>query len=66
MAADQKTNAVRDLLLGEDAAAQADFILGLVSDAAEGKELLNVVSDVIQVRWVAGTPQRGAHCVQDR
>ena len=43
-------NAARDLLLGEDAGAQAEFILGLIAEAAEGREIQNVISDVIQVR----------------
>jgi len=44
------SNAVRDLLLGEDTSQQAEFILNLIAEAAEGgREILNVISDVIQV-----------------
>jgi hypothetical protein len=50
MAEAKTSNAVRDLLLGEDAGQQADLILSLISEAAEGRELQNVISDVIQVR----------------
>jgi hypothetical protein len=45
-------NAVKDLLLGDDPqkdAQRAELILSLISDAAEGREIANVVSDVIQV-----------------
>ncbi|KAI8464574.1 MAG: hypothetical protein J3K34DRAFT_114028 [Monoraphidium minutum] len=54
MAAEARTNAVRDLMLGEDTAAQAEFILNLISEAAEGREVLNAVSDVIQVTIAGG------------
>lgn len=45
----EKANAARDLLLGDDASQQAEFILNLIEQAAEGRELQNVISDVIQV-----------------
>lgn len=40
---------VRDLLLGQDASAKAELLLNLINDAAAGRELSSVVSDVIQV-----------------
>jgi hypothetical protein len=46
------SNAVRDMLLGEDTNVQAEFILNLIEEAAEGREVANVISDVIQVGWV--------------
>lgn len=52
--AQKTTNAVRDLLLGDDAQQQAEFILNLISEAAEGREVLNVISDVIQVTIAGG------------
>lgn len=39
----------KDILLGDDIAGQAELLLSLLSDAAAGRELSNVVSDVIQV-----------------
>lgn len=42
-------NKIKDLLLGQDVAGQVELLLNLLSDAAAGKELSNVLSDVIQV-----------------
>lgn len=44
---------IKDLLLGEDVAGQVELLLNLLSDAAAGRELSNVVSEVIQVRPAA-------------
>lgn len=44
-------NKLRDLLLGQDVSGQVELLLNLLSDAAAGKELSNVVSEVIQVGW---------------
>lgn len=41
---------IKDLLLGEDVSGQVELLLNLLSDAAAGRELTNVVSEVIQVR----------------
>jgi hypothetical protein len=40
---------IRELLLGDDVAGQVELLLNLLSDAAAGRELSNVVSEVIQV-----------------
>jgi hypothetical protein len=40
---------LRDLLLSPDVPGQVELLLNLLSDAAAGKELSNVVSEVIQV-----------------
>ncbi|GBF90113.1 hypothetical protein Rsub_02821 [Raphidocelis subcapitata] len=53
-------NATKDLLLGDDPqkdAQRAELILSLISDAAEGREIANVVSDVIQVMIAGGVGQ---------
>lgn len=42
-------NKIKDLLLGQDVAGQVELLLNLLSDAAAGKELSNVLSEVIQV-----------------
>lgn len=42
---------IRDLLLGEDVSGQVELLLNLLSDAAAGRELSNVVSEVIQVSY---------------
>ena len=42
-------NGVRDLLLSDQTDKQAEFILSLSADAAEGRELPPVITDVIQV-----------------
>jgi hypothetical protein len=49
---------IKDLLLGEDVAGQVELLLNLLSDAAAGRELSNVVSEVIQVSVPACV-----HCV---
>lgn len=42
---------VKELFLNAEATdRQAEYILGLIADAAEARELPGVVSDVIQVR----------------
>ncbi len=53
----------KDILLSENAAAQAELLLNLLSDAAAGRELTSVVSDVVQVRssWFS-TALSGAGC----
>ncbi len=40
----------KDILLSEDVSAQAELLLNLLNDAAAGRELSTVLSDVIQVR----------------
>lgn len=40
---------IRELLLGDDVAGQVELLLNLLSDAAAGRELSNVVSEIIQV-----------------
>eukprot|EP00775_Hariotina_reticulata_P003869 gene3869-4124_t len=45
---------IKDLLLGEDVAGQVELLLNLLSDAAAGRELSNVVSEVIQVTIAGG------------
>ncbi len=40
----------KDVLLGEDVSAKAELLLNLLNDAAAGRELTGVVSEVIQVR----------------
>lgn len=40
---------IRDLLLSEDVSGQVELLLNLLSDAAAGRELSSVVSEVIQV-----------------
>lgn len=53
-ATDKGANAVRELLLNPAAAQQqAELILNLIAEAAEGRESFNVISDVIQVGAVA-------------
>lgn len=47
--AEQHMNKIKDLLLGQDVSGQVELLLNLLSDAAAGKELSNVVSEVIQV-----------------
>ena len=42
----------RDVLLSESTPEQAELLLNLLSDAAAGKELSNIVSDVVQVYWL--------------
>ena len=42
-------NKIKDLLLGQDVAGQVELLLNLLSDAAAGKELSNVLGEVIQV-----------------
>lgn len=44
---------IRDLLLGEDVSGQVELLLNLISDAAAGRELSNVVSEVIQVGYAS-------------
>lgn len=48
-AAEAHLNKIKDLLLGQDVSGQVELLLNLLSDAAAGKELSNVVSEVIQV-----------------
>eukprot|EP00878_Enallax_costatus_P036408 GHUV01040884.1.p1 GENE.GHUV01040884.1~~GHUV01040884.1.p1 ORF type:complete len:122 (+),score=18.87 GHUV01040884.1:160-525(+) len=45
---------IRDLLLGDDVSGQVELLLNLLSDAAAGRELSNVVSEVIQVTIAGG------------
>ncbi|KAF8065439.1 hypothetical protein HT031_003040 [Scenedesmus sp. PABB004] len=45
---------IKDLLLGDDVAGQVELLLNLLSDAAAGRELSNVVSEVIQVTIAGG------------
>jgi len=42
-------NKITSLLLGQDVSGQVELLLNLLSDAAAGKELSNVLSEVIQV-----------------
>lgn len=52
-------NKIKDLLLGQDVSGQVELLLNLLSDAASGKELSNVLSEVIQVGGVEQiTPAR--------
>jgi hypothetical protein len=46
------TDKTRELLLGDHADQQAEYLLGLISEAAEGREVPSL-SDVIQVSVVA-------------
>ena len=48
-AAEAQLNKIKDLLLGQDVSGQVELLLNLLSDAAAGKELSNVLSEVIQV-----------------
>lgn len=50
----QQINKIRDLLLGQDVSGQVELLLNLLSDAAAGKELSNVLSEVIQVGLFEG------------
>lgn len=47
--AESHQNKIKDLLLGQDVSGQVELLLNLLSDAAAGKELSNVLSEVIQV-----------------
>jgi hypothetical protein len=47
--AESHLNKIKDLLLGQDVSGQVELLLNLLSDAAAGKELSNVLSEVIQV-----------------
>lgn len=42
-------NKIKDLLLGQDVSGQVELLLNLLSDAAAGKELSGVLTEVIQV-----------------
>jgi hypothetical protein len=44
-----RPTAIKDLLLSDDAQGQAELLLNLLSEAAAGQDISNVVSDVIQV-----------------
>ena len=44
-----RPTAVKDLLLSDDAQGQAELLLNLLSEAAAGQDISNIVSDVIQV-----------------
>ena len=59
--------AIKDVLLGSDAAATVELLLNLLTDAASQRDVSSAVGDVIQVRPRASTTRRivralCAHC----